>query len=53
MRVATVRDGDGLHVAVLARRSDGDLWVSVPDAALEFLGDEECPESLAGLLGAG
>ncbi len=50
MRVATVRDGDGLHVAVLARRADGDLWVSVPDGARETLGDDACPESLAGLL---
>jgi len=50
MRVATVRDGDGLHAAVLVRRQDGALWVSVPDAALAVLGDERCPESVAGLL---
>ncbi|HVN76475.1 MAG TPA: fumarylacetoacetate hydrolase family protein [Thermoanaerobaculaceae bacterium] len=50
MKLATVRDGDGLHVAVLTKRSDGDLWVSVPGAALAVLGDERCPESLAGLL---
>ncbi len=50
MRVATVRDGDGVHVAVLARRADGDLWISVPDAAREVLGDGRCPGSLSALL---
>ena len=51
MKLATVRDGDGLHVAVLTRRTGGAVWVSVADAALEVLRDERCPGSLAGLLG--
>jgi fumarylacetoacetate (FAA) hydrolase len=50
MKLATVRDGDRLHVAVLTHRPDGDLWVSVPDMALAALGDENCPETLSGLL---
>ncbi len=50
MKLATVRDGGGLHVAVLTGRAKGAVWVSVPDAALAVLGDERCPGSLAGLL---
>lgn len=50
MRLATLLGEDSPHVAVLAELADGPAWVAVATAALELLGDERCPDSLAGLL---
>jgi len=50
MRLATLRGKDSPHVAVLTELADGPAWVAVAGAALELLGDEHCPDSLAGLL---
>ncbi len=50
MRLATVRDRKGLRAAVLSGRGDSSRWVAIADAARVVLGDERCPDSLAGLL---
>lgn len=50
MKLATVRDAGGSHVAVLAVAADGPVWVAVADAAPALLASDGCPDSLAGLL---
>ncbi len=50
MRLATVRGGNGLHAAVLARTDGTQAWVAIADVARAVLGDAKCPDSLAALL---